>query len=335
MELLLLVFGLLATADSQVRRGDADIEIKYAETCGVGFLRRSQSPRVRDPETFYGRGPEGDSWSRWVRGRRRSRQGRRRAKVSFRYASVEIRPSRGRHFRIPGCMTLEIRNVTVERRIQNIAAEYQMRVAGRPDPTRPKIDCATNRGTSLNECTCGTKNNCLFCSFCENIQNRQVLQERDRGRMSLLGAEDRNDFGEANEKCGRSCPRTEERGLLDMTADICTPSTEEMEKHLDADAMELLATERMSMFTAVWLYERKGRNRAASAVRNMDVVGCFLLGYDVAISQDFKERLARKKFQELLPSSSSDSRPDPPLPPFNRPERNKRTRRLRVRHGGD
>lgn len=42
-----------------------------------------------------------------------------------------------------------------------------------------------------------------------------------------------------------------------MTADICTPDIEEMSKFMSKEVAELLAVESISMFTAVFLYERK------------------------------------------------------------------------------
>jgi len=141
---------------------------------------------------------------------------------------------------VPGCFRLVARNVTLLDKLNQATAEFEMRVAGNADPSKPVLQCKKKQP----KCGCGEKDTCMYCDFCKNFKKFVQEGKVNNKEINIDAA------GPATCNCNVQPDR------YDIDVEVCTPDEDEMAQNLPTEVLDSVSEGRsFSLFTTLMIYD--------------------------------------------------------------------------------
>jgi len=189
---------------------------------------------------------------------------------------------------IPGCMRVVANNVTIREQVNQITADFEMRISNDPDPNKPTLKCKQND----RPCGCGSgKHSCSYCDMCKNIE-KAVKNANINVNSKKMNV---NNFGH-NGNCNCNILP----GTYDIDIEVCTPDENELANDMPQELQKYITNGApFSLFTTMLIYNFRfnvqNDNLGPQAIKAFEakkargLIGCYILGSNIAISAGFSQ----------------------------------------------
>jgi len=179
---------------------------------------------------------------------------------------------------IPGCFRLIAQNVTLKEKMTQITAEFEMRVAGDADPSKPILQCKKRQP----KCGCGEKDACMYCDFCKNFKKfvkDGTVNNKDINVDSAPG----------------TCDCNVQMDTYDIDAEVCTPDEKELGENVPTEVINAVSDgTSFSLFTTLYIYDFRFNSlssadnspAASTALKSRKakgLVGCYIVGTNISV----------------------------------------------------
>jgi len=242
---LILVFGL-AFIIGQVRADEADVKIVSSGYCSSEILKK----KGVDPSKY-------------------------KSKFIFDPKKIKTIPEKPT---VPGCFRLVASNVTLKEHMTQVTAEFEMRIAGSADPSKPILQCKKRQP----KCGCGDKDACMYCDFCKNF--KKLVQEGKVNNKEI-------NVDQAPSTCDCDIPSD----TYSIDVEVCTPDEKELGENVPTEVIDSVTDGKdFSLFTTLYIYDFRFNSlassdqgqAAAAALKSRKargLVGCYIIGSNVSM----------------------------------------------------
>jgi len=237
-----LLFGFVIVCNAQE---EADVHIVSSGYCSSEVLKR----KGVDPSKY-------------------------KSKVIFDPKQIRTIPAKPT---VPGCFRLIANNVTIKEHVTQLTAEFEMRVAGDADPSKPILQCKKRQP----KCGCGEKDTCMYCDFCKNF--KKMVKDGTVNNKEI-------DVDNAKSTCDCDVPVD----TYNIDAEVCTPDANELAENMPAEVLNYVTDGKdFSLFTTLYIYDfrfnslaNSDSQAAATALKSRKargLVGCYIVGSNVSV----------------------------------------------------
>jgi hypothetical protein len=179
---------------------------------------------------------------------------------------------------VPGCFRLIAQNVTIKEHMTQVTAEFEMRVSGDADPSKPILQCKKRQP----KCGCGEKDTCMYCDFCKNF--KKMVKDGTINNKEI-------DFNAAKGTCECNVPTD----TYNIDAEVCTPDAGELAENVPAEVLNYVTDGKdFSLFTTLYIYDFRFNSLATSdnsqaatgalkSRKARGLVGCYIVGSNVSV----------------------------------------------------
>jgi len=241
-----LVLVGLAFYICDVRGDEADVQIVSSGPCSSTILKK-----------------KGVDTSKYVQ------------KIIFDPKKIRTKPEKPT---IPGCFRLIASNVTILDRMNQLTGEFEMRVSGDADPSKPALQCKKRQP----KCGCGEKDACMYCDMCKNF--KELVHEGKVNNKEI-------DVDSAPNSCDCNIQKL----TYDFDAEVCTPDEKELDENVPTEVVDAVSDGKsFSLFTTLYIYnfrfnslansdQGKAQKDAIRARKARGMVGCYVIGANVSV----------------------------------------------------
>jgi len=242
---LLLVCGF-ACIINQARGDEADVQVVSSGYCSNAILKK----KGVDPSKYVN-------------------------KIFFDPKSIETIPKKPT---VPGCFRLVAKNVTLKAPMTQSTAEFEIRLAGDADPSKPVLQCKKKQP----KCGCGEKDTCMYCDFCKNF--KKFVKDGKVNNKEI-------DVDQAPNTCDCNVPAD----TYNIDVEVCTPDEQELGENVPTEVLNNVADgNAFSLFTTLYIYDFRfnslstsDKSPAAAAAlkarKARGLVGCYIIGANISV----------------------------------------------------
>jgi len=201
-------------------------------------------------------------------------------KVDFDPKNIRLRSKEGSKVSVPGCFNISATNVGVRERLTQLTAEFEMRIEGEADPSKPVLQCKKRAP----KCGCGEEDHCMYCDFCKNV--KKFVQ--DGGEVNHRAV-----HISASQPTSCDCNVAIDTYAFDV--EVCTPDEQELGQNVPTEVINAVSDgNAFSLFTIVYLYDfrfnsnsngdhSQAAKSALKARKARGLVGCYIVGSNVSV----------------------------------------------------